>query len=137
MATKKSSANNRGNVVFYSVFAVQRIALLSSVGAAVLYWAHLVAVSTNFALLSGQGEELKHVDEANRMVDSLLNNSIKLTLTFSIIAIVLTLALLGLKKKDNSTTKTVISGVVIALFCIFVTVFGQDLYRSFLANVGI
>ena len=136
MATKKSSANNRGNLVFNSVFAVQRIALLSSVGAAVLYWAHLVSVATNFALLSGQGNELKNPDEANIMVDSLLNNSIRLTVTFSVIALVLTLALPRLRQKDNSTTKTVISGLAIALFCIFVTVFGQDLYRSFLANVS-
>ncbi|HMS24056.1 MAG TPA: hypothetical protein PKB09_04625 [Candidatus Saccharibacteria bacterium] len=136
MATKKSSANNRGNLVFNSVFAVQRIALLSSVGAAVLYWAHLVSVATNFALLSGQGNELKNPDEANIMVDSLLNNSIRLTVTFSVIALVLTLALPRLRQKNNSTTKTVISGLVIALFCIFVTVFGQVLYRSFLANVS-
>jgi hypothetical protein len=135
MATKKSSRSVSVDTPFYTVFALQRVALLFSLGGAALYWMHLVATAMNTSLLSGQGDELMHPGEFSSLNDALLNNSMRLTLVFSLTAIALTLVLSKFRQKDDDTVKTVMSGLVIALFCMFVTAAGESLYRSFLSYV--
>ncbi len=133
--TSKKSIKNSGSLVYYSTFAAQRAALLFSIGGAVLYWAHQVAIAINIGFISGQGQELKHSDEAQRWIDSILYSATKLTVIFSVIAATLTLALFMLSKKESVDMKTTVSGIAIAVFCIFVTLFGQSLYNSFLAGL--
>ncbi len=120
---------------YYAARVVQRITLLLAVTGTVILWIALFSTSLDYAVVNignPTPELLNEYDAATGgITDSLANYAV----AFSLIAAAVSLLLIYIPRIRKYEKRLVIDGVLIAGFCLFMSVFCQAVLRFILVRV--
>ena len=136
MSKKQTTNFVSSDTTYYIVRIVQRISLLAAAGSTVILWATLVTISHTIGY--GALSEAVKVTSQEDFIAGVTKEIDRLTMhaaIMSVLAIVITLLMIKFLRVRKNEKRLVVDGVVVAGFCLVVSLFCQTIYRYILARV--
>jgi uncharacterized BrkB/YihY/UPF0761 family membrane protein len=131
LATSQSSS-------YYAARVIQRVALLLAAGSTIILWTSLIAIARTTSLYASYVDttQTSTQTELTAGISHEISTLTNYAATLSVLAIVLSLLLLGLPRVQKYEKRIVVDGAVIATFCFIAAVWCQPIYRAILARVA-
>ncbi len=136
MPKKQTTNFASSDTTYYIARVAQRISLLAAAGCTVILWATLVSISHTVSY--GVMNEAIKATSQDDLFAGITKELDKLTMYAafaSVLAIVITILMMKFLRVRKNEKRLVIDGVVIAGFCLVVSLFCQTIYRYILARV--
>lgn len=137
MPNKKQSAKNvNQNLVYYIALAGQRVSLMLAAASTIILWATLIAIAHGYSF-TGAIKDVQYIN-INDLSQGAANEISALTgyaIIFGIIALIASLALVKLPQIRSYRKHIIFDGVIIASFCLIVSVWAEAIFRFILARI--
>ncbi len=137
MSKNKNINFKSTDTTYYIARVVQRISLLVAAGSTVILWATLVSIShtVSYGVFSSVVEKFNQQDLFNGVTTE-LDRLTTCAVIMSGLAILISLLMMKFLRVRKNEKRLVVDGVVIASFCLIVSLFCQTIYRYILAKIS-
>ena len=123
--------------MYYASRVLQRLVLCMVVGATVVYWAMLIAITTSVTINQKLvNHQYTDTTKVNDLISRAIHSQSLVVLRWAIIAAVMTFAILLIKRYRKFEKRVVVDSVVIVGFCVVSVTFSQMLVRAFAKSLG-
>lgn len=124
------------SLLFYSSRIVQRIALFTAIGATLVHWMTLIAITVSLSFTGElESNNFRNSELVNDKIERVINLQSLIVLRWIVISVVITCLLTLISQYRKQEKPMLLDSLTIVLFCLVSVIFSQLIIRSFASHL--
>ena len=126
----------KNRFLYYIGRVFQRVALFLVIGATITHWTIIIVISANIKFISSlENSKFKNSEQTNELISRVIDTQSVVVLRWLIIATVITLLLLFIKRFRKYEKAMLVDSATIIILCMLSVIFAQIIVKAFVSKL--